>query len=52
MGESNPPASSMKLEARTPILALKETAKQHMRRTAMQNWPAFGIDNARSERHE
>lgn len=29
MGESNPPASSMKLEARTPVLALKETAKQH-----------------------
>ena len=29
MGESNPPASSMKLEARTPVLALKEMAEEH-----------------------
>ena len=28
-GESNPPASSMKLEARTPVLALRETAAEH-----------------------
>ena len=28
-GVSNPPASSMKLEARTPVLALRETAEQH-----------------------
>ena len=50
-GESNPPASSMKLEARTPVLALREMAEQHAADGDAKLWhsrerSAAGLANA------